>query len=163
MDIECLFVIWNNLASLNIDDPLWSGLSLLFVPKGSSQLESAEMTSSDLSIGPKKPKNKYSMMTLSDRVLSPDSEYRPQSGQFGRLESHKGIWSSRINMEHLMDPLNWHGPPNLPEFTLVIFYIDKQYHIKFSRTVRNGPGNYGQNTDSDIILSLGPARRHHLH
>ena len=61
VDIECLFVIWNNLASLTIDDPLWSGLSLLLVPKGSSQLESVEMTLSDLSIGPKRPKNIYTV------------------------------------------------------------------------------------------------------
>ena len=55
-----------------------------FVPKGSSQLESAEMTLNDLSIDSKQPKIIYSMMSFSDEVLSPDSEYKPQNGQFGR-------------------------------------------------------------------------------
>ena len=42
------------------------------------------MTLSDLSIGPKQPKIIDSMMSFSDEVLSPDSEYKPQNGQFGR-------------------------------------------------------------------------------
>ena len=53
-----------NLASTIFTNPLWSGLNLLFVPKGSSHLESVEMTLSDPIIDLKQPTNIYSMMTL---------------------------------------------------------------------------------------------------
>ena len=77
-DIECLFVIVANLASLTIVDPLWSVVSLLFVPRGSSCIESVEMTLSDPSFGLKQPSNIYSKMTFNVEIYYTVSEKSPR-------------------------------------------------------------------------------------
>ena len=92
----------------------------------------------------------------SDRVLSPDSEYRSQSGQFGR---EGDLWAFEVPLSDI-GPLYFtcnYGRTRADLVFCKLVPMNSEYMMKKELGVYlRVPGNDQQKTDLDITLRKGP-------